>query len=85
MLIRRETIERVGPFREDLRVGEFVDWMARARERQLRDAVLDETVLLRRLHGSNQGIRQRAARIDFARVARDALERRRAEAEVMVE
>jgi glycosyltransferase involved in cell wall biosynthesis len=80
MLARREAVERVGPFREDLRIGEFVDWMARARECALREAMVADTVVLRRIHGANQGIRHRDHRGDFARVVKAALDRRRIEA-----
>jgi glycosyltransferase involved in cell wall biosynthesis len=80
LLARRSAFERVGPFREDVDLGEFIDWMARAREHGLRDALLPETVLLRRLHGSNTGIRQRDSRSDFALVVKQALDRRRASA-----
>jgi len=80
MLARRSAFERVGPFREDVDLGEFIDWMARAREQGVRDALLPETVLLRRLHGSNTGIRQRDSRSDFALVVKQALDRRRASA-----
>jgi hypothetical protein len=36
-------------------------------------------VLRRRIHGTNIGIRDRAARTDYVRVVRAALERRRRE------
>jgi hypothetical protein len=59
-------------------VGEFVDWMARARELGLREAMLDEHVLSRRLHDTNQSVTKRSDITDFARVAKAALDRRRA-------
>jgi glycosyltransferase involved in cell wall biosynthesis len=80
MLARRETFERVGPFREELRVGEFVDWMARARELGLREAMLRQHVLSRRLHDTNQSLKRQAATSDFARVVKASLDRRRAAA-----
>jgi glycosyltransferase involved in cell wall biosynthesis len=80
LLARRAAFERVGPFREDLRVGEFVDWMARAHELGLRESMLDEHVLFRRLHDTNQSLRDQRERSDFARVAKAALDRRRAAA-----
>jgi len=76
-LMRRSLFDRVGGFRTDLRVGEFIDWCARARELGLRTAILPEPVLRRRIHGENTGVRERDARPDYARVVRDALERRR--------
>ena len=80
LLARRDAFARVGPFREDLRVGEFVDWMARAREVGLREVLLEEHVLSRRLHDTNQSRKDRGDMSDFARVAKAALDRRRAAA-----
>lgn len=77
-LIRRASFDRVGRFREDLRVGEFVDWLARAREAGLRHAVLDAVCLRRRLHAANTGRILAGARQDYVKVVRDALQRRRA-------
>lgn len=77
MLIRRESFERVGPFREDIRVGEFIDWYARAQELGLKFAQIDDVVLRRRLHETNTGRLQRDARPDYVRVLRAALQRRR--------
>ncbi len=76
-LIRMDAFHRVGWFRTDLRVGEFIDWYARACELGLHSSVLPEPVLRRRIHHSNTGIRERAARTDYATVVRAALERRR--------
>jgi hypothetical protein len=68
----------VGPFREDLVSGEFIDWMARARELSLHETVLDDHVLWRRIHSSNHGLVRADARKDYARVLKWALDRRRA-------
>lgn len=75
-LIRMASFLRVGPYREDLQVGEFIDWMARARETGLRHVVLDAVCLRRRLHERNTG-RTCASRADYAKVVRAALQRRR--------
>ena len=76
-LMRRPSFDRVGWFRTDLRVGEFIDWCARARELGLNSAILPEPVLRRRIHGENTGVRERGARGDYATVVHDALQRRR--------
>ena len=76
-LLRRSLFDRVGWFDTGLRVGEFVDWCARARELGMRSASLPEPVLRRRIHGENTGVRERSARADYARVAHAALQRRR--------
>lgn len=81
MLVRRETFGRVGPFATDLKVGEFIDWYARATDLGLTTTVIPDVVLRRRLHDSNTGIRERDSRLDYARVLRATLARRRAAGE----
>jgi glycosyltransferase involved in cell wall biosynthesis len=78
MLVRRASFDRVGPFPVGWRVGEFIDWYARAREAGLRDMLLPHVAVLRRLHAGNTGIRERGARGDYASVLKAALDRRRA-------
>jgi glycosyltransferase involved in cell wall biosynthesis len=77
MLIRRAAFLRVGPFATEWTTGEFVDWWARAVDGGLRSARLDAVVMHRRLHASNSGIRDRDARLDYVRIVRSALKRRR--------
>jgi glycosyltransferase involved in cell wall biosynthesis len=77
MLIRRSAFEGVGPFETGWRVGEFVDWYLRATEAGLRERMLPEVVLHRRLHATNQGVRERAAATDYARILKASLDRRR--------
>jgi glycosyltransferase involved in cell wall biosynthesis len=78
MLIRREALAAVGPFPEDVRVGEFVDWFLRATELGLPHVLGPEVVLRRRLHRSNISVREPRARRDFARILKASLDRRRA-------
>lgn len=77
LLIRRAKFEAVGRFNEDLSIGEFIDWMARAIEAGLVFASIPDVVLRRRLHSTNTGIVRREARVEYTRVLRAALERRR--------
>lgn len=76
-LLRKSAFSRVGPFRVDLRVGEFVDWWMRGLEAGLVAASHDTVVLERRLHESNTGRREKAAVTDYLKVVRQALARRR--------
>jgi glycosyltransferase involved in cell wall biosynthesis len=80
MLIRRSAFEAVGGFREDVRSGEFLDWIARSRDLGLREIQIDDHVVWRRIHGGNHGLRRMDARVDYARVLKSALDRRRAAA-----
>lgn len=78
ILVKRESFLRVGNFRSDTKVGEFIDWYARAIELGLKWRVTPDLVLWRRLHDSNTGIRERASVSDYARVLKASLDRRRA-------
>ena len=80
MLVRRSAFHRVGGFSTTLRVGVGLDWYARATERGLRMLVLPMVLLERRLHAENNGLREVASRMEYTRVLRAALGRRRHEA-----
>ena len=77
MLARRETLRSVGPFPEGLKLGEFIDWYARAQEARVASRLLHDVVLLRRIHGANQTVRHQAAAGDYVRVLKAAIDRRR--------
>ena len=76
MLVRRSTIDRVGPFSTEWRVGELMEWLFRAREAGLKELLTADVVLFRRLHEANMS-RDEESRIDHARIIRRALARRR--------
>lgn len=80
MLVKRDAFLRVGKFLGDWKMGEFIDWYARAVELKIRSLVLPELLLWRRIHDSNQGIRERQSVTDYARVLKAKLDRKRAEA-----
>jgi len=78
MLIRRDSALRVGEFRTDVTHAFILDWISRARASGLRFIPVDRTVLLRRVHGENIGMRAgSAAQRDLLRVMRDHLRRQR--------
>ena len=79
MLIKRDAFLRVGKFPGGLKVGEFIDWYARAVELHVRLLVLPDLFLWRRIHDSNQGVRERQSVSDYARVLKAKLDRKRAE------
>lgn len=78
VLLRSSVLARVGSFTEELVTGDFVDWMARARELGVREALIPDHVLWRRVHGANHGRLRADAREDYARLLKWALDRRRA-------
>ncbi len=81
MLVRRNSFLRVGPFSETLKVGVTVDWYARATEARLQSVMLPQVVLERRLHLTNNGLREQGSRAQYAHVLKAALDRRRAHGE----
>ncbi len=77
LLIGAADFHRVGYFDTRWRVGEFVDWYARARDLGLQEVMVPRVLLKRRLHADNLGVRERAARQEYARVIASAVVRRR--------
>jgi hypothetical protein len=79
MLIRREAFDRVGPFREDLPLGEFIEWFLRAKEKRLEFAVLPQIGMRRRLHAANmmRSAEPGAVADGYFNILRETLERRR--------
>lgn len=70
---------RVGLFDPGIRVAEFVHWLLAAEHRGERYRVLPDVVLRRRHHGANVGrLREDDRQLDFVRVIREHLHRRRA-------
>ena len=81
MLVRRDSFLRVGSFSTDIKVGITVDWYARAVDLGLKTGEVPFVVLERRLHGSNNGIRERDSRSHYLRVLKASVDRRRAGAQ----
>ncbi|HPA19753.1 MAG TPA: glycosyltransferase family A protein [Verrucomicrobiae bacterium] len=77
MLCRRSSLVRVGPFDSGRRLGEFVDWFARARDAGLRHRILPDLVLWRRVHSGNMVRERRAEFAEYARLLKGVLDRRR--------
>ena len=78
MLIHRAAWDRVGPYSSGHEVGEFLEWLLRARELGLREAIYDDAVLERRVHGDN--LTARSDLSAYAYILKASLDRRRAQA-----
>ena len=77
MVVRREAIDRVGPF-DELIMSDFVDWYARALSLGVRAEVIPELVARRRHHPGNLGRQQRAKFADDALLSlKRAVDRKR--------
>jgi glycosyltransferase involved in cell wall biosynthesis len=53
VVVRREVVDSIGPMNESLRFGEDSDWVLRIVESGAGVDLLEEVVLVRRLHGAN--------------------------------
>lgn len=76
--IRKACFDEIGFFDERWRVGEFIDWFARAQSAGVQYGVLEDVLLRRRIHDTNTGVEKRAERVDYVGIVRDALKRRNA-------
>jgi len=77
MLLKKETFLRIGPFDASLKMGEFIQWQARAQSLSCLRHVLPELVMLRRIHPANYGILHKDLRKDYLTIAKAMLARKK--------
>ena len=80
MLIRREAFHRVGPFPEDRKMGDFLDWYGRATLTRLNMSMLPATLIRRRIHLNNFQRTHKHLRRENLLALKTLLDRRRAAA-----
>lgn len=78
MLATRSSLARVGPFSTRWISNDFMAWLLAARQLGLREIMLPEHVLSRRLHGTNFSHRTDVTHREYSRVLKESLDRRRA-------
>jgi glycosyltransferase involved in cell wall biosynthesis len=76
-LFRRAIFETVGVFDESLRFSEDHDWFLRAREKNVRMAILPEVTLIYRRHAGNVTRGKAIGDVGLLRVLKKSLDRRR--------
>ena len=79
--MRRAAFERIGGFTTDLQLGVGVDFAAHWADLGLRSELVEEVLIERRLHASNNWARESTRRGDLAMALKASLERRRKAAE----
>lgn len=75
MLIHRQALQRIGNF--SLQPGETVDFFIRARENNLKELMLPNIVLYRRIHENNLTSVLGSDRVGYTRILKAALDRKR--------
>jgi hypothetical protein len=77
MLVRKETLERVGLFDEMRETGEAVEWLTRMYDLGIKTARIDWITADRRLHMTNTGrLRREREKKDYADILRQRLKLR---------
>jgi glycosyltransferase involved in cell wall biosynthesis len=77
MLTKMESFKKVGYFDPKWRVGEFIDWYAKANNLGLKSGMVDKVLYLRRIHATNTGVTERPSRSDYLKIVKDAIDRKR--------
>lgn len=77
MLIKKEAFKKVGFFDEKYQLAEFIDWFSRARNMNLKFSMVNDILMKRRIHETNQGIYKREFEKDYIIALKAAIDRRR--------
>lgn len=76
-MVKRDAHFRAGPYDPSIRMGECLEWHARAVDAGLSMRMLPDVVYRRRIHANNMGRTQKDNRGDYALVMKRLIERRR--------
>lgn len=77
MLLKKESFLRIGPFDEEYRFGDFIQWYGRAKDLNINETVLNDVLVYRRIHKSNLGSDQMAAKLSYMKVIKERLKRQK--------
>ena len=77
VMVKRTSFFHVGWFSSHFKIGEWVEWYAKSKEKGLNEYIIQEVLVHRRLHTSNIGIRERRSQNDYLRIVRETLKRRK--------
>lgn len=77
LLLRITAFNKIGSFREDIAVGEFIDWYARASDQGLVFGQLPEIVYHRRIHTNNTMRKNPNQNKDYLKILKSAIDRHR--------
>ena len=77
LLARKTVFEKVGLYNPNYHFGENAEWMARAKDKGVRMAILPETLIIKRVHGRNQTYHLDEMRSDVIRALKASIDRKR--------
>jgi glycosyltransferase involved in cell wall biosynthesis len=76
-LLRRRAFDVVGGFSEVHQQSEVVEWVTRIIEHDLRQIMLPNILMYRRIHSSNKGLFNKVAQMEYLKVLKMHLDRQR--------
>ncbi|MDJ0581300.1 glycosyltransferase family A protein [Crocosphaera sp.] len=78
LLIKKQAFFKVGEFDVNTVVGEFMDWYKRAMDLKIQIVMLPDTIMKRRIHKTNKGIKQRQQAIsEYLMIVRKSIAQKR--------
>ncbi len=77
LLARRRCFERIGDYDTSMKIAMDVDWFARAKDAGLKMAVMDEVMLLKRVHGTNLSNDAQVNSDELLHLLKDSMDRMR--------
>jgi len=77
MLIKKKSFFRIGFFDTRWKIGDFIDWYKRAKEKDLKTALIPEAVMKRRIHSRNMSSSKGRGKKDYVRILKAAIDRSR--------
>ncbi len=78
MLIKRDDLQRIGLFKTNYQIAEFIEWYVRAKGFGIRSCMLPDIFMRRRIHNQNQSFLKLQHRVEYVRILKAFLDRSRA-------
>ncbi|PIZ04604.1 MAG: glycosyltransferase family 2 protein [Gammaproteobacteria bacterium CG_4_10_14_0_8_um_filter_38_16] len=75
-LLSKKCAEKIGAFNEAQKMGSFIEWFMRAKEKNLKYTLLQNEVLHRRIHANNMSHLSKNAAHDYLQLIKSTLRRR---------
>lgn len=76
-LVRRTVFDQIGAFDPRYVLGCDTEWLVRARDAGITRIVVPEVLLYWRIHDANESYKQRVSRIEFFRILKSTIDRKR--------
>ncbi len=79
LLVRTSSFLKIGMFDTNSNTQDLLEWYAKAKDLGLKEHIIKEVLVKRRIHGTNQTLLNREMKNDFPKVLKAILDRRRSQ------